>query len=115
MMASLQAEFLRVCETGYLERVKQLLGEGVDINTQNNVCIFDEFVFLINQCLQALTPLHYACYHGHVEVVTVLVRAGAQIDAQDRVWTVEIRVDLSSSVWMGLPSIMLALEVMWKW
>jgi ankyrin repeat protein len=45
MMASLQTEFLRVCETGDLERVKQLLGEGVDINTQNHVCVFDEFVF----------------------------------------------------------------------
>jgi hypothetical protein len=44
MRASLQAEFLRVCETGDLERVKQLLGEGVDINTQNNVCVSDEFV-----------------------------------------------------------------------
>jgi hypothetical protein len=45
VMASLQAEFLRVCDTGYLERVKQLLGKGVDINTQNNVCVFNEFVF----------------------------------------------------------------------
>jgi ankyrin repeat protein len=31
-----------------------------------------------------------------VDVVTVLLRAGAQINAQDQVWTVEIRVDLSS-------------------
>jgi hypothetical protein len=33
-----------------------------------------------------------------VEVVTVLLRAGTQIDAQDWVRIVEIRVDLSSSV-----------------
>jgi hypothetical protein len=39
------AEFLRVCETGDLERVKQLLGEGVEINTQNHVCIFNKIVF----------------------------------------------------------------------
>jgi hypothetical protein len=45
MMASLQAEFLRVCGSGDLERVKQLLGEGADINTQNHVCVFDELVF----------------------------------------------------------------------
>jgi hypothetical protein len=44
-MASLQAEFHRVCETGDLERVKQLLVEGVVMNTQNNVCIFNKFVF----------------------------------------------------------------------
>jgi hypothetical protein len=45
MMASLQAEFLRVCGSGDLERVKQLLGEEVEINSQNNVCVFDELVF----------------------------------------------------------------------
>jgi hypothetical protein len=50
MLASLQAEFLKVCETGDLERVKQLLGEGVVLNTQNNVCIsmslcFESIVF----------------------------------------------------------------------
>jgi hypothetical protein len=38
-----------------------------------------------------------------VEVVTVLLRAGTQIDAQDWVRIVEIRVDLSSSVWMDSP------------
>jgi hypothetical protein len=42
---ALRKEFLRVCETGDLERVKQLLGEGVEINTQNHVCIFNKIVF----------------------------------------------------------------------
>jgi ankyrin repeat protein len=60
---------------------------------------FGQLRFVLTCLLQdRLTPLHHACSEGHVEVVTVLVRAGAQIDAQDRVWTVEIRVDLSSSV-----------------
>jgi hypothetical protein len=34
------AEFLRVCGIGDLVRVKELLGEGVDINTENEVCVF---------------------------------------------------------------------------
>jgi hypothetical protein len=53
MMASLQAEFLRVCGSGDLERVKQLLGEGADINTQNHVCVsmslcFESIVFRLD-------------------------------------------------------------------
>jgi ankyrin repeat protein len=43
------------------------------------------------------TPLHLACGHGAVGLVSELLAAGAQVDAQDEVWTVEIRVDLSSS------------------
>jgi hypothetical protein len=32
-----------------------------------------------------------------VRLVSELLAAGAQVDAEDEVWTVEIRVDLSSS------------------
>jgi hypothetical protein len=46
------------------------------------------------------TPLHLACARGAVGLVSELLAAGAQVDALDKVWTVEIRVDLSSSVWM---------------
>jgi hypothetical protein len=49
-----------------------------------------------------------------VEVVTLLLSAEAQVDAQDRVWRVEIRVDLFFVSLDGLPSILLAKEVMWR-
>jgi ankyrin repeat protein len=65
---------------------------------------FGQLRFVLTCLLQSgYTPLHHACSGGHVEVMTVLLRAGAQIDAQDEVWTVEIRVDLSSSVWLHSP------------
>jgi hypothetical protein len=65
---------------------------------------FGQLRFVLTCLLQyGRTPLHHACSGGHVAVVTVLLRAGAQVDAQDQVWTVEIRVDLSSSVWMDFP------------
>jgi hypothetical protein len=38
-------EFLRGCISGDVERVRQLLAEGVDINTRNEVCVFNEQVF----------------------------------------------------------------------
>jgi hypothetical protein len=44
-MDSKQAEFLEGCGIGDVERVRELLGEGVDINTQHQVCVFDEHVF----------------------------------------------------------------------
>jgi ankyrin repeat protein len=65
---------------------------------------FGQLRFVLTCLLQnGFTPLHHACYRGHAEVVTVLLAAGAQVDAPDRVWTVEIRVDLSSSEWMDSP------------
>jgi ankyrin repeat protein len=49
------------------------------------------------------TPLDQACSKGHVEVVAVLMTAGAQANAQNLVRRVEIRVDLSSSGWLHSP------------
>jgi ankyrin repeat protein len=48
--------------------VKQLLDEGVDVNTQ----------FRYNA-----TALFYACDHGHVDVVKVLLDKGADLSAKD--------------------------------
>jgi hypothetical protein len=69
---------------------------------------FGQLRFVLTCLLQfKKTPLHHACSEGHAEVVTVLLAAGAQVDAKDRVWTVEIRVDLSSSAWMHSPPLCL--------
>jgi ankyrin repeat protein len=69
---------------------------------------FGQLRFVLTCLLQSgCAPLHHACSEGHVEMVIVLLRAGAQVVAQDRVWTVEIRVDLSSSVWMHSPPLCL--------
>jgi hypothetical protein len=43
-MVSKEAKFLQVCRSGDVERVKQLLGEGIDLN-QLQVCVFAEHVF----------------------------------------------------------------------
>src|SRR4030095_2173568 len=48
--------------------VKQLLDEGVDVNTK----------FRYNA-----TALFYACDHGHVEVVKVLLDKGADLTVKD--------------------------------
>jgi hypothetical protein len=97
-MYSAQAEFLEVCGSGDVERVRQLLG-GVDVN-QHQVVYFYCRACVLN-LLQ--TPLHRACSGGHVEVVILLLSAGAQVDVQDEVSCGFDCVDLSSSVWMDSP------------
>jgi hypothetical protein len=47
-MDSKQTEFLQVCVSGDVERVKQLLGEGVDINTRNQVCVLLSMCCCVN-------------------------------------------------------------------
>jgi hypothetical protein len=65
---------------------------------------FGQLRFVLTCLLQfGCTPLHLACEYGAVGLVSELLAAGAQVDAEDRVWTVEIRVDLSSSGYMDSP------------
>lgn len=35
-------------------------------------------------CLQGISALHFASYNGHIEVVKLLLRKGAHIDAKDK-------------------------------
>jgi ankyrin repeat protein len=47
---------------------------------------FGQLRFVLTCLLQdRLTPLHHACDRGHVEVVTLLLSAGARIEAQNQV------------------------------
>jgi ankyrin repeat protein len=47
---------------------------------------FGQLRFVLTCLLQnGFTPLHRACSKGHVEVVTVLLSAGAPIEAQTKV------------------------------
>ncbi len=48
--------------------MKELLAQGHDPNA------FDDVAF---------TPLHHAAYHGHLEIIRLLLSAGADINAHD--------------------------------
>jgi hypothetical protein len=63
------------------------------------------------------TPLHDACSEGHAEVVTVLLSAGAPIEAQSHVRSEGMRVVIISFVFRmeGLPFTSLVLMVLWDW
>src|SRR4029453_17979521 len=61
-------QFQDAARKGDAAAVKKLLDEGVDVNTK----------FRYNA-----TALFYACDHGHVEVVKVLLDRGAAMDLKD--------------------------------
>ena len=58
------------CEKGNLERVRQLIQDGQDVNAHRG----DIF---------GSTPLMKAAGSGHVQVVGELIRAGARVNAKD--------------------------------
>jgi hypothetical protein len=47
---------------------------------------FSSFYLIVLTCLQrGMTPLHLACQSGREKVATVLLEAGAPVEAQDEV------------------------------
>ena len=58
----------KTANIGNVERVKQLLSSGVDIELRNNA---------------GGTPLHAASANGHIEVVKLLISKGANVNAQN--------------------------------
>ena len=51
---------------GNLKKVKQLLKEGVPVNSRNR---------------EGATPLHWAAFKGHAEVAKLLLKKGASVNA----------------------------------
>jgi len=62
-MREIDKKLLNACEIGDLEKVKQLLENGADVNAENKY---------------GLTALMYASYNGHKEVVELLKSYGAK-------------------------------------
>ncbi len=57
----------KACEKGDIEAVKQFLGDGVDVNAEDE---------------NGWTPLHGAAWWGHKETAKFLIGSGADVDAQ---------------------------------
>jgi ankyrin repeat protein len=76
------------CCEGHVEVVSTLLAAGAPLEAHDMVlCHSSKMVRLsLIVCLQSgMTPLHRACLKGRVEVVPVLLAAGAKIEAIDKV------------------------------
>ena len=58
----------KACVKGDIEAVKQFLGDGVDVNAEDE---------------NGWTPLHGAAWWGHTETAKFLIGSGADVDAQD--------------------------------
>lgn len=64
------ASFLRAARSGNLDKVLEYLKGSIDINTCNS---------------NGLNALHLASKEGHVDVVTELLRRGANVNASTKV------------------------------
>jgi ankyrin repeat protein len=56
-------------EAGDLAKVRQLLEQGADVNTRDEL---------------QLTPLHWAAIYGKTEVAKLLIEKGADVNARDK-------------------------------
>ena len=80
------------CVEGNLERVRQLIQDGQNVNTT----IGDIF---------ETTPLNCAAATGHIEVVGELIRAGARVNAKDK----DKQTALHRASWNGHSSVVTTL------
>jgi len=62
-------ELLKASKFGYIEKVKELLKEGANVNTKD--------------WWNGYTPLHYAADKGHAEIVKLLIEHGANVNVID--------------------------------
>jgi ankyrin repeat protein len=67
-MDRINRELILAAEGNNLPEVERLLSVGAEVNARDRY---------------GRTPLHWACYHGHVQVVKELREHGADIDAKD--------------------------------
>jgi ankyrin repeat protein len=56
--------------------------ENNDIDLINH-CIINRLIDLDIKDFNGKTVLHYACYNGNIEIVKLLIEAGADINAKD--------------------------------
>jgi ankyrin repeat protein len=116
------------CARGAVGVVSELLAAGAQIEARAKVsdlvsceCLSQQLtVFTLSTLsLQSgWTPLHHACFKGHLEVVTVLLSAGASIEVQTKVRSDEgsTRVEFNHLFRMdGLPFTLLVIMVLWEW
>jgi ankyrin repeat protein len=73
IMNSIDEELFEAVDENNLPQVRRLLSVGADVNAKDNL---------------GRTPLHWACYKGHVQVFQALREHGADIDARhNHGWT----------------------------
>jgi len=62
-------QLLKVAEDGDVDKVQKLLDKGANVEAADKYFGY--------------TPLHRACYNGHVRVANMLLARGAKIDATE--------------------------------
>jgi ankyrin repeat protein len=79
-----QRAFLDAARTGDVEKVRQLLAKGVPVDTREDYAQGRDYYEQSEQ-----TALMYAAGGGHLEVVRILLKAGANVNAIDKMFSRE--------------------------
>jgi ankyrin repeat protein len=70
LQAVAEDNFFQAVMSGEVNYIKKMLDEGANVNQKD-----DQF---------GITPLHTAAYHGRMEVVNLLLRSKAEVNAKDK-------------------------------
>lgn len=68
--ANYENELIKAVDEEDLDRIKQLIGQGVNVNVKDEN--------------EGLTALHVAVNSGNIEIVQLLLNAGAKVNARDK-------------------------------
>jgi ankyrin repeat protein len=79
-----QRAFLDAAKTGDLDKVRELLAKGVPVDTREDFAVDRDHYQQSEQ-----TALMYAAGGGHLEVVRILLQAGANVNAIDKMFSRE--------------------------
>jgi ankyrin repeat protein len=86
MMRKIDKELIKAIKRGQKEKVKELLEQGADVNTDKD----------------GYTALCWACWYGHYEIAELLLQYGALVDLPIPI----IRITpLMLASWYGYPKI----------
>lgn len=101
-----ESQFLKAVQKGNLEKIKELINSGADVNQKSELngktalhYVIEKNPSKINEIIQLLlskgadvnlksnldmTPLHVAVYHGRRRIVELLLNKGADVSILDR-------------------------------
>ena len=74
LFADKNDELIEAAKNGDVEKVKQLIAQGADVNPEG---IFDK------------TALMMAAYKGHTEIAEILIQVGADVNAKNSMISVQ--------------------------
>ncbi|MFQ6647549.1 hypothetical protein Gotur_021595 [Gossypium turneri] len=85
-------------QKGHLEVVRTLLSSGVSVRATNRKGFTPLHYAVQGSHLEGFTPLHYAVQGSHLEVIKVLLKKGASLDAKTKAGKTPLDLAVSEEI-----------------